>query len=110
MLHPNNHVGFCKYEVGQEWQTLSDEDFLSYAGCILTGTSSIERADFLYHLDNVYDINKVKKELGIVYYAPDGRLETSQTKKIYSELFNNPETRPILEKLDQLIDPQNKLK
>ena len=49
MLHPNKRrmLDFASMRWVRSGKLVSDEDFLSYAGCILTGTSSIERADSL---------------------------------------------------------------
>ena len=109
-LDPRNHVGFCKSQIKKNWQSLTDDEFMYYAGCLLTGTYDVEKVDLLYHLDNIYDKDKVNKKLGIVFHTPDGRLTSEETKKIYYDLFNDPNTRPILKKLDKILDPNNKLK
>lgn len=89
------------------WGSLSDEDYLSYIGCLILNDPTLDRGAFLLNLTDVYNSKKVKETYGILY-DPNSELTESQ-KSIVNEKYKTL-SEPMKKKLDSIIDPSNQFK
>lgn len=103
---PYNHCDEVINFGNKGWGGLSNENYLSYIGCLILDNPNAEKDSFLFNLSDVYSLDKVKKNSG-TGYSPDEL--NDYYKAIVNEKYKTLSEK-MKRRLDSIIDPDNKLK